>query len=105
VLVDVRHEATHTELPSLALLRLAAGRALDWLRAGYWQRQADHVASEHARVRQLLQVRQQRTFIAPRRAGHYALSSIPRRMWYHLSQFHVRVHDEQHMPDLLCHCL
>ena len=56
MLVDVRHEATHNELPSLALLRLAAERALDWLRASYWQRQADHVTSEHARIRQLLQV-------------------------------------------------
>jgi len=56
VLVDIRHEATHNELPSLALLRLAAGHALDWLRASYWQRQADHVAAEHARIRQLLQV-------------------------------------------------
>ena len=57
VLVDIRHEATHNELPSLALLRLAAGRALDWLRVNYWQAQADHIAAEHARIRQLLQVR------------------------------------------------
>ena len=57
MLVDIRHEATHNELPSLALLRLAAGHALDWLRASYWQRQAEHVAAEHARIRQLLQAR------------------------------------------------
>ena len=56
MLVDIRHEATHNELPSLALLRVAAGRALDWLRASYWQRQADHIAAEHSRIRQLLQV-------------------------------------------------
>ena len=65
MLVDVRHEATHNELPSLALLRLAAGRALEWLRASYWQRQAEHVASEDARVRQLLQVILERTYRGP----------------------------------------
>ena len=54
--MDVRHEATHNELPTLALLRLAAGAALDWLRAGYWQRQAEHLASCHERIRALLQV-------------------------------------------------
>ena len=56
MLVDVRHEATHNELPTLALLRLAAAAALDWLRSGYWQRQAEHLASSLDRVRALLQV-------------------------------------------------
>lgn len=56
MLVDVRHEATHNELPTLALLRLAAGAALDWLRGGYWQRQADHLATCQDRIRDLLQV-------------------------------------------------
>ncbi len=35
-LVDVRHEATHNELPSLPLLRAAADSALAWLRDNYW---------------------------------------------------------------------
>ncbi len=35
-LVDVRHDATHGELPSLPLLRAAAAAGLDWLRASYW---------------------------------------------------------------------
>lgn len=56
MLVDLRHEATHNELPSLPLLRLAALQALGWLRACYWQAQADQLAASEARYRQLLQV-------------------------------------------------
>lgn len=36
LLVDLRHEATHNELPSLQVLRLAAQQALAWLRTNYW---------------------------------------------------------------------
>lgn len=36
LLVDVRHEATHNELPSLSTLQLAARHALDWLVNQYW---------------------------------------------------------------------
>lgn len=36
LLVDVRHEATHNELPSLSTLQLAAKQALDWLVGQYW---------------------------------------------------------------------
>lgn len=36
LLVDVRHEATHNELPSLSTLRLAASQALEWLVCNYW---------------------------------------------------------------------
>lgn len=36
LLVDVRHEATHNELPSLSTLQLAARQALDWLIQQYW---------------------------------------------------------------------
>ena len=57
MLVDVRHEASHNELPSLALLRLAAEEALQWLQASYWQRQADHLAACRAHVSALLRVR------------------------------------------------
>lgn len=34
--VEVRHAATHEELPSLCVLRRMAGRALDWLWSNYW---------------------------------------------------------------------
>lgn len=34
--VELRHEATHRELPSLTVLRGAAGRSLEWLWGFYW---------------------------------------------------------------------
>ena len=34
--VDLRHEATHGEMPSLTVLRDAAQKALAWLRKDYW---------------------------------------------------------------------
>ena len=54
--MDVRHEASHNELPSLALLRVAAGEALAWLQASYWQRQADHLDACAAHISALLRV-------------------------------------------------
>ncbi|WIA15523.1 hypothetical protein OEZ85_002158 [Tetradesmus obliquus] len=54
LLVDVRHEATHNELPSLSTLQLAAKQALDWLVAQYWQRQADHLQACHSRILDIL---------------------------------------------------
>eukprot|EP00878_Enallax_costatus_P031813 GHUV01034861.1.p1 GENE.GHUV01034861.1~~GHUV01034861.1.p1 ORF type:complete len:167 (+),score=22.92 GHUV01034861.1:440-940(+) len=36
LLVDIRHESTHNELPSLSTLQLAARQALDWLVTQYW---------------------------------------------------------------------
>ena len=56
ILVDVRHEASHNELPSLALLRLAAGSALTWLAHSYWQAQADHVTLRKAQIVELIKV-------------------------------------------------
>jgi len=35
-LVEVRHEATHNRLPSLAVLRIAAQQAMLWLHEHYW---------------------------------------------------------------------
>lgn len=54
--MDLRHEATHNELPSAAVLRLAADQALGWLQANYWQRQAEHLAGALAKVAELVQV-------------------------------------------------
>lgn len=34
--VEIRHAATHENLPSLAVLRMAASRALSWLWSNYW---------------------------------------------------------------------
>lgn len=38
VFVDIRHEATHGDMPSLANLRSAAQRAMQWLWDDYWKR-------------------------------------------------------------------
>ncbi|KAL3688417.1 hypothetical protein R1sor_014726 [Riccia sorocarpa] len=42
LLVDIRHETAHNELPGLPLLRTASEQALEWLKDRYWepQRQA-----------------------------------------------------------------
>ena len=37
VFVDLRHEATHGDMPSLTNLRSAARRALQWLWDDYWK--------------------------------------------------------------------
>lgn len=39
--VELRHEATHRDLPSLVVLRNAAQRSLDWLWEFYWAK-LDH---------------------------------------------------------------
>ena len=54
LLVDVRHEASHNEMPALPLLRLAAAQALDWLHTAYWQRQEAHLQAQHQKVIALL---------------------------------------------------
>ncbi|KXZ45664.1 hypothetical protein GPECTOR_52g62 [Gonium pectorale] len=53
-LVDVRHEATHNELPSLPLLRAAADSALAWLRENYWEGQRQALAAASDRIAALL---------------------------------------------------
>lgn len=55
LLVDLRHEATHNELPTLPVLRLAARQALAWLAEQYWGRQSGHLDSCLGRLSQLLQ--------------------------------------------------
>ncbi|KAK9078192.1 hypothetical protein SSX86_002249 [Deinandra increscens subsp. villosa] len=39
MLIDIRHECSHRDLPSLKLVRLASTKALDWLKAYYWEPQ------------------------------------------------------------------
>lgn len=38
-MVDIRHEGTHSFLPSIGELHVAAQFALSWLRANYWRPQ------------------------------------------------------------------
>jgi hypothetical protein len=56
ILVDLRHESTHNELPSAASLRLAADQALAWLQLNYWQRQAEHLEGCRDKMGELVQV-------------------------------------------------
>lgn len=39
MLIDIRHECSHRDLPSLRLVRLASTKALNWLKAYYWEPQ------------------------------------------------------------------
>ena len=51
LLVDVRHEATHNDLPGLPLLRVAAELATAWLREHYWAAQRRHLRACGRRLR------------------------------------------------------
>lgn len=52
ILVDIRHESTHNELPSLSTLRIAADEALKWLRKHYWATQKAHILRSRKKVGQ-----------------------------------------------------
>lgn len=41
--VELRHQATHEDLPSLVVLRRATARALEWLWDYYWQHQGETI--------------------------------------------------------------
>lgn len=43
VLIDIRHECSHRDLPSLRLVRLASAKALDWLKSYYWEPQKEAI--------------------------------------------------------------
>ncbi|KAL2316889.1 hypothetical protein Fmac_030765 [Flemingia macrophylla] len=40
MLIDIRHEGSHRELPSLKIVRSASVKALDWLKSYYWDPQS-----------------------------------------------------------------
>ena len=42
-LVDLRHDATHSSLPSLAMLETGVNVALHWLKENYWDKTYDAV--------------------------------------------------------------
>ncbi|KAI1096904.1 Las1-domain-containing protein [Rostrohypoxylon terebratum] len=46
--VELRHQATHEQLPSLAKLRSAARKALDWIWVFYWKNLPDEGGSAEA---------------------------------------------------------
>ncbi|XP_045831949.1 pre-rRNA-processing protein las1 [Trifolium pratense] len=43
MLIDVRHEGSHRELPSLNVARSASVKALDWLKSYYWEPQSEAI--------------------------------------------------------------
>ncbi|XP_058196377.1 uncharacterized protein LOC131312546 [Rhododendron vialii] len=45
MLIDIRHEGSHRDLPSLRLVRLASVKALDWLKSYYWEPQKKSIPS------------------------------------------------------------
>ncbi|KAF4321296.1 hypothetical protein BBO99_00004552 [Phytophthora kernoviae] len=52
--VDLRHESTHNQLPSLPVLRFATQHLLAWLRANYWGAQEDAIRGQVHHVAQWL---------------------------------------------------
>ncbi|GAB2287090.1 hypothetical protein Dimus_021475 [Dionaea muscipula] len=46
MLIDIRHEGSHRDLPSVPLLRLASTKALDWLKSYYWDPQMQAIPFE-----------------------------------------------------------
>lgn len=53
-IVDIRHQATHTTLPTLAALRAAVPHVLSWLSENYWTKQTVHLKDSTDAVIQLL---------------------------------------------------
>ncbi|TYZ66078.1 hypothetical protein PybrP1_007672 [[Pythium] brassicae (nom. inval.)] len=56
-IVDLRHESTHNQLPSLPVLRFAAQHLLAWLRANYWHKQDELLRAQVRRVGDALSAR------------------------------------------------
>ncbi|PIA53809.1 hypothetical protein AQUCO_00900413v1 [Aquilegia coerulea] len=44
MLIDIRHEASHRDLPSLQLVRVASVEVLDWIKSTYWEPQKKKVS-------------------------------------------------------------
>ncbi|CAH0480830.1 unnamed protein product [Peronospora belbahrii] len=53
-IVDLRHESTHNQLPSLPVLRFAACHLLSWLKVNYWEAQEILVQQQVHHVSQWL---------------------------------------------------
>ncbi|XP_078438310.1 las1-like family protein isoform X2 [Wolffia australiana] len=51
MVVDIRHESSHNEVPSLPLVRLASVKALDWLKSHYWEPQRRAIPDIRRQVR------------------------------------------------------
>ncbi|MCO5575703.1 hypothetical protein L7F22_029506 [Adiantum nelumboides] len=56
MLVDIRHEVAHQELPILSYLQLASKEAIDWLKVHYWEAQKQVLDNTHKHLQEKLQV-------------------------------------------------
>uniref|UniRef100_K3WIF1 Las1-like protein n=1 Tax=Globisporangium ultimum (strain ATCC 200006 / CBS 805.95 / DAOM BR144) TaxID=431595 RepID=K3WIF1_GLOUD len=54
-IVDLRHESTHNQMPSLPVLRFAAQHLLAWLRSNYWYKQEELLRTQVLEISDLLQ--------------------------------------------------
>ncbi|KAG6519196.1 hypothetical protein ZIOFF_022688 [Zingiber officinale] len=54
VLVDIRHESSHRDLPSLQRVRHASVKALDWLKFNYWEAQKNRIPDVRKVIRSKL---------------------------------------------------
>ncbi|XP_074557764.1 uncharacterized protein LOC141813690 isoform X2 [Curcuma longa] len=54
VLVDIRHESSHRDLPSLQRVRHASVKALDWLKHNYWEAQKNRIPDVRKVIRSKL---------------------------------------------------
>ncbi|KAH6783539.1 hypothetical protein C2S52_008498 [Perilla frutescens var. hirtella] len=53
MLIDIRHEGSHRDLPSLQLVRLASTKALDWLIWYYWEPQEKEIPVQNIKAANL----------------------------------------------------
>jgi len=53
-LVDLRHDATHKEIPSYEALKLAAKSTLLWIKENYWKKQSMHLIEIQKRLTELI---------------------------------------------------
>lgn len=56
-IVDLRHESTHNQMPSLPVLRFAAQHLLAWLRSNYWFKQEELLRMQVLQLGDALQVK------------------------------------------------
>jgi hypothetical protein len=61
-IVDLRHESTHNQLPTLQVLRLAAQHLLKWLESNYWLPQYTLLRTKVQKIGNILQSQEEKEF-------------------------------------------
>jgi len=74
-LADLRHQASHQQIPPLAVLRIAARQCLEWLNENYWKVQYSHLGESQRRIYNLLadyrRIRKSMLKMTPKSTGNY----------------------------------